>query len=179
MIYFLLFWEYFKIGLFAIGGGYATLPFLYHLSEVYHWFSLKQLSDMLAISAITPGPVGINMATYSGFTTAGVFGSLIATVSIVAAPLLIVLVVAKLLKHFEDNFYVKSALYGLRPAACAMLASVLVHLLKLNFQETFNLKALVVLILLFIIGMKMKNKPVILIVISGILGFIVNLYTYK
>ena len=83
LIYFQLFLEFFRIGLFSFGGGYATLPFLYHISDVYHWYTAKQLSDMLAISSITPGPVGVNVATFAGFTTSGLLGALIATTSVI------------------------------------------------------------------------------------------------
>ena len=75
-LYFFLYFEFFKIGLFSLGGGYATLPFLYHMSEQYHWFSPVELTQMLAISSITPGPVGLNVATYAGFKTAGIIGSI-------------------------------------------------------------------------------------------------------
>ena len=79
MIYLRLFWEFFKTGLFAIGGGMATLPFLHDIGEATGWFTQAQLMNMLAVSESTPGPIGINMATYVGFTVAGVPGAVIAT----------------------------------------------------------------------------------------------------
>ena len=82
-IYWFLFYEFFKIGLFSVGGGYATIPFLYQLIDEYGWYSAKQLSDMIAVSVLTPGPVGINMATFAGFQTAGIFAAILATVSII------------------------------------------------------------------------------------------------
>ena len=99
MIYLLLIYEFFKIGLFAIGGGYATLPFLYHISEVYNWISAKELIDMLAVSSITPGPVGINVATFAGFKTAGIIGSLLATTALILPSFIIVILISKLLSH--------------------------------------------------------------------------------
>ena len=90
--YILLFYEFFKIGIFAIGGGYATIPFLFHLTEIYSWFTPFELTNMIAISNITPGPVGINMATYVGYTTKGILGSLISIIGIIIGPFLITLI---------------------------------------------------------------------------------------
>ena len=94
MIYLLLIYEFMKIGLFAIGGGYATLPFLYHISEVYSWYSSKELVDMLAVSSITPGPVGINVATFAGFKSAGFLGAFLATASLIIPSFLIVILIS-------------------------------------------------------------------------------------
>ena len=85
-LYFLLFYEFTKIGLFAIGGGYAALPFLYFIQAKYQWFTIEELTNMIAVSNITPGPIGINMATYTGYTTGGIIGSVIATSAIVFLP---------------------------------------------------------------------------------------------
>lgn len=84
-IYLLLFIQFFKIGVFSFGGGYATLPFLYDIAEKFHWYGISQLTDMLAVSSLTPGPVGVNMATYAGFTTSGVIGALTATFAVMYA----------------------------------------------------------------------------------------------
>ena len=97
MLYLQLFLQFFHVGVFSFGGGYATLPFLYDIAEKYHWYSSKQLTDMLAISSITPGPVGVNMATFAGFTTSGILGALIATSAIVLPSFIIVTIVSKLL----------------------------------------------------------------------------------
>ena len=103
MIYLVLFWEFFKTGLFAVGGGLATLPFLYDMSARTGWFSGGQLADMLAVSESTPGPIGVNMATYVGYVTAGVGGAVVATLGLIAPSFLIVLVIAAFLKAFQDN----------------------------------------------------------------------------
>ena len=103
MIYLLLITEFFKIGLFSFGGGYATIPFLYHISQTYNWYSLNELSQMVAVASITPGPVGINVATYAGLKTAGILGSLCATISEMIPSLILVLIIAKLLKKFNDK----------------------------------------------------------------------------
>ena len=93
MIFLKLFFEYFKIGLFSFGGGYATLPFLYHISETHHWFNVKQLSDMIAVASVTPGPVGVNVATFSGYSTAGILGAFVATSAVVLPSLFLVIFV--------------------------------------------------------------------------------------
>ena len=97
MIYLSLFWEFFKTGLFATGGGMATLPFLYRMSETKGWFTAAQLADMVAVSESTPGPIGVNMATYVGFTTAGIPGSLIATIGLVTPSIIVILIIARIL----------------------------------------------------------------------------------
>ena len=124
MIFFLLCFEFAKIGFFSLGGGYATLPFLYHMSEVYNWFSPQELSQMLAISSITPGPVGLNVATFAGFKTAGILGSIIATMSIMLPSLFMILIISKVLKKVKDSPVLNSIMYALRPATAAMLACV-------------------------------------------------------
>ena len=108
MIYLQLLSEFFKIGLFSFGGGYATIPFLFHISEVYGWYTLKELTQITALASITPGPVGINAATYAGLKTAGLAGSILATTAEIIPSLILVLITAKLLKNFSGNFYVKS-----------------------------------------------------------------------
>ena len=104
--YFLLFYEYFKVGLFTIGGGYASLPFLYHMAENYDWFSIDELTQMIAVSGLTPGPIGLNMATFAGFKALGIFGSLVATVALVLPMMLITTQVFRFyLKEFTLIYY--------------------------------------------------------------------------
>ena len=105
MIYCQLFFEFFKIGLFSFGGGYATIPFLYHISEHFNWYSIEELTQMVAVASITPGPVGINVATYAGLKTAGILGSFIATISEMLPSLFMVLIVAKILKKLIFIFF--------------------------------------------------------------------------
>ena len=103
MIYLRLFWEFFKTGLFAVGGGMATLPFLYDISARTGWFTAAQLADMIAVSESTPGPIGVNMATYVGFTTAGIPGAVIATLGLAAPEVIIILIIARVLAAFRQN----------------------------------------------------------------------------
>ena len=123
MIYVQLFLAFFKTGLFAVGGGLATLPFLYEISDTWHWFSHADIADMIAISESTPGAIGINMSTYAGFLTAGVPGGFIATLGLGTPCVIIILIIARILKKFKDNPYVEKAFYGLRAASIAMISA--------------------------------------------------------
>ena len=124
MTYLLLFYEYFKTGLFAIGGGMATLPFLYDMSARHpDWFTTAQIADMLAVSESTPGPIGVNMATYVGFQVGGVLGAVIATIGLITPSIIVILIIAAFLRSFRDSRIVQSVFYGLRPASAAMVAA--------------------------------------------------------
>ncbi len=125
-VYLRLFWEFFKTGLFAIGGGMATLPFLKDIGETTGWYSYTDLMNMLAVSESTPGPIGINMATYVGFTVAGIPGAVIATVGEVTPSIVVILIIAAMLKKFRDSKYVNDAFYGLRPASTGLIGAACV-----------------------------------------------------
>ncbi len=131
MIYWLLFFEFFKIGLFAIGGGLVTVPFLFDLAEHYPWFNASDLADMIAISESTPGPLGVNMATFAGFKAAGVSGAVTATFGLVLPSVLIIIALSRLLKKFRDNPLVCSILSGIRPAVIALILFAGVEIAKL------------------------------------------------
>ena len=137
-LYLQLFWEFFKTGLFAVGGGMATLPFLYDISSKTGWCTHAQLADMVAVSESTPGPIGVNMASYVGFVTGGVGGAVVATLGLIAPSILIVLIIAAFLKAFRDSKYVDGAFYGLRPASTALIASALVTVAKVAFFSSQN-----------------------------------------
>lgn len=174
MIYLLLIFEFFKIGLFSFGGGYATIPFLYHISQQYNWYSLNELTQMIAVASITPGPVGINAATYAGLKTAGITGSLAATISEMIPSLILVIIVSKLLKNFSDNFYVKSAIETLKPISCALLTSVAIGLLR---PQISDIKAMLILAILLLLSWKSKKDPVFYMLIAGVMGVAVKLIT--
>ena len=123
MTYLRLFWEFFKTGLFAVGGGMATVPFLKNIGLATGWYSQTDLMNMLAVSESTPGPIGINMATYVGFTVAGIPGAVIATVGEVTPSIIVILIVAAMLAKFRDSKLVSNALYGLRPASTGLIAA--------------------------------------------------------
>ena len=123
MIYLRLFLEFFRTGLFAVGGGLATIPFLYHISDSTGWFTHGQLADMIAVSESTPGPMGVNMATYVGYTVGGVPGAVIATLGLITPSILVILIVARFLAKFRTNRTVDAVFYGLRPASCGLIAA--------------------------------------------------------
>lgn len=173
MIYFQLIFEFFKIGIFSFGGGYATIPFLYHIAQTHSWYSIEELKQMIAVASITPGPVGINVATYAGLKTAGIYGSLCATISEMIPSLILVLIVARLLKKFSDNFYVRSLIETLKPISCALLVSVAVGLIK---PELNDIKALILLALLLLMSWKSKKDPIFYILISAIVGTLLVLF---
>ena len=141
MIYLQLFWEFFKTGLFSVGGGLATLPFIYDMSDKTGWFTDQQIADMVAVAESTPGPIGINMATYVGYTTGGVFGSLIATLGIVTPAIILILIIATCLRKFRDSKLVSNAFYGLRPASTALIAAAGLSVVLISLVDTAAYKA--------------------------------------
>ena len=188
MIYLQLFFEFFKTGLFAVGGGMATLPFLYDMAEKTNWFTSGQLADMIAVSESTPGPIGVNMATYVGFTTAGFWGGLIATLALVTPSVIIIVIISYFLKAFRENKYVDAAFYGLRPAATGLIAAagmtvVTITLLQMDLfknsgsiMDLFNWKSLILAVIIYILSNNIKQTkklhPVFFIVGSAIIGIL-------
>ena len=183
MIFLQLFYEFFKTGLFAVGGGLATLPFLEDISQRTGWFTSAQLADMLAISESTPGPIGVNMATYVGFETAGILGSLCATVGLVMPSVILIILVSKVLEKFRSNTYVEAAFYGLRPASVAMVASAgigvaMTTLLNLSASGFAVLRwrelvlAAVILVLTNFVPKVKKFHPIVFIALAAAVGII-------
>ena len=141
MIFLQLFWEFFKTGLFAVGGGMATIPFLYNISDATGWFTHQDLVNMIAVGESTPGPIGVNMATYVGFLTgmdvAGVptaiLGGIVATLGLATPCVIVILIIASILKSFRNNKYVDAAFYGLRPASTGLITAAGPSLWKEGF----------------------------------------------
>ena len=168
MLYVRLFWEFFKTGLFAVGGGMATLPFLYSMSDTTGWFSHAQLADMIAVSESTPGPIGVNMATYVGFTAAGIPGAVIATLGLITPSIIIILIIARVLAAFRQNKYVDAAFYGLRPCSVGLIAAAGLLVVKIAlfdfdlFKESgvlldlFNWKAILLAAVLIVLTRYVK-----------------------
>lgn len=125
MIFLRLFYEFFKVGLFSIGGGLATVPFLSDLGSRTGWFSAGELANMIAISESTPGPMGVNTATYVGFHIAGVAGGVTATLGLVCPSIIVILIIAGFLKKFRESRGVDAVFYGIRPASTALIAAAL------------------------------------------------------
>ena len=195
MIYLQLFWEFFKTGLFAVGGGMATIPFLYDLSDKTGWFTHNDLANMIAVGESTPGPIGVNMATYVGFVTGmqqsgivpAILGAVTATLGLITPSVIIILIVAAILKSFRNNPYVNNAFYGLRPASTGLIAAagISVILSNLFFAEQFaagnilggiNWKGIVLAVILWLLTNIVKKTkkwhPIVFIGISALVGII-------
>lgn len=181
MIYLTLAFEFFKIGLFSVGGGMATLPFLMDLTTKYDWYTASELANMVAISESTPGPVGINMATYAGYQAAGIPGSLVATLSLTAPALIVIIVIAKFLENFSENPTVKAAFYGIRPAVAALIGYAVWELLKIALVTVENgvtqinyLNVVICFVTLGLLQIKKLGKlhPLIWIVAGAVIGII-------
>lgn len=167
MIYLQLFVEFFKIGLFSFGGGYATIPFLAHISEIYGWYSLADLRQMIAVAALTPGAVGINVATFAGLNTAGVLGSLIATFAETLPSLILILIIYKIITKYRENFYTKTIIKTLKPIGCGLLVTVFFELSQ-AYQN--DIKAIILFFALLTLGWKSKKDPVVYMLISALIG---------
>ena len=188
MLYLRLYFEFFKTGLFSVGGGMATLPFLYAISDKTGWFTHELLADMVAVSESTPGPIGVNMATYVGYVTGGIPGALIATAGLVTPCCIIILLIARALKQFRQNKYVDAAFYGLQPCSVGLIAAAGVLVLKISlfdfglFQQTgvlidlFNIKAFVLAAILVVCTRYVKRlkdlHPIVFIAASALIGIV-------
>lgn len=187
-LYLRLFWEFFKTGLFAVGGGMATLPFMYDISDKTGWFTHSMLADMVAVSESTPGPIGVNMATYVGFVTGGIPGAVIATVGLVTPSVILILLIARVLKAFRENQYVDAGFYGLRPCSVGLIAAAGVLVIKLALFNTelyastgalldlFNFKALILAAVLLAATRCIKKlkglHPIVFILASAVIGIV-------
>lgn len=182
-----LFYEFFKVGLFAVGGGLATLPFLYALSAKSGWFTSTDVANMIAVAESTPGAIGVNMATFAGFITAGAQGAAAATLGLILPSIVVVLLVANLLENFHENVVVKDAFYGLRPASIALLCAAGVKVFAaamLSFDKfcapvsfsalasALNWKAIVFGVILYTAQKRLKWSFVSFIALSAAAGII-------
>ena len=186
MLYLRLFWEFFKTGLFAVGGGLATLPFLRHIAENYHWYTVADLMNMLAVSESTPGPIGVNMATYVGFTVKGVPGAFWTTFSLVLPSVVVILIVARVLDKFKERKKEQASFGGVRPASAGLIAGAMfeVFLTSLFHPEAWgqdwtallNLPAIVFFAALFLlIGKFPRVHPILFIAAGAVFGVVLAL----
>lgn len=179
-----LMFEFIKTGLFSVGGGLATLPFLYEMSDATGWFSHADIADMIAISESTPGAIGINMSTYAGFKTAGVLGGILASFALALPSVIIILIIARFLNRFRNNPLVEGAFYGLRPASIAMITAAGLNVARValvnltayaqtgSLGDLFVWKALALAALIFIGMRKLKWSPLIFIGLSAVVGVV-------
>lgn len=193
MLYLRLFYEFFKTGLFAVGGGMATIPFLYSMADATGWFTRMDVDNMIAVGESTPGPIGVNMATYVGYITGGsvggtpfaVLGAVVATLGLITPSIIVILMIASFLKSFRDNRYVDSAFYGLRPASTGLIAAAGLSVVVSNLffagalesgfsLAAFNWKGWVLAIVLWVLTNKVKQTkklhPIIFILASAVVG---------
>lgn len=180
MIYLQLFYTFFKIGLFGFGGGYAMLSMIQgEVVTRYNWISTQEFTDIVAISQSTPGPIGINAATYVGFTTTGnVWGSILATLAVVLPSFILMLTISKFFLKYQKNPAVEAVFSGLRPAVVGLLASAALVLMNVenfgspvNDSYTFIVSALIFLVA-FIGTMRFKINPILMIIACGVAGLI-------
>jgi len=181
MILIILFLEFFKVGLFSVGGGLATIPFLYELAAKYNWFDEKMLMDMIAVSQSTPGAIGVNMATFAGFRASGILGGIIATLGLVTPSIIVIIIVAHFLNKFKESRTVESIFYGLRPAVASLIAAAGYQVFKVSILalDKFNLTHKLVdiiniksTILLFVLLFAFKKHPIVYIGSAALIGII-------
>ncbi len=195
MLYLRLFYEFFKTGLFAVGGGMATIPFLYNMADATGWFTRNDVANMIAVGESTPGPIGVNMATYVGYVTGGnigglpfaILGAVVATVGLVTPSIIVILIIASFLKSFRENRLVENAFYGLRPASTGLIAAagisvVMANLFYLENLELgfglslFNWKGWLLAIVLWVLTNKVKQAkglhPILFILASAVVGIV-------
>ena len=189
-----LYYEFFKVGFFAVGGGLATIPFLREIAMSYDWFDINTLSTMIAIAESTPGAIGVNMATYAGFNAghfaAGVggamVGAVISTLGLISPAIIVITIVSKAYKKFRDNRLVQNAFYGVRPAVMGMVASAGLILLQAallkgefadikSFFGAVDYKSLLLFAFTLVALRKVKVHPIVFIVIGGILGAVFSI----
>ncbi len=189
MTFLKLFYEFFKIGLFAVGGGPATIPFLQDLARSdYGWFNEDQLGVMVAVAESTPGPIGVNMATYAGYNAGfselgiagGILGGIVATLGLVTPSIIVIVLVAGFLKAFKENEYVKGAFSGIRPVVTALVAFAVFGIIKpifyVNGEFVIPVIAIsvVVFALMFIKKLK-KMHPAFWLVLGAVAGILLKL----
>ncbi len=179
-----LFFEFFKIGLFAVGGGLATLPFLTDLGASTGLFTVERLMDMVAVSESTPGPMGINMATYVGFETLGTLGGIVTTLGIVTPSIVVIILVSLVMEKFKESPAVKNIFWGLRPASMGLICMSALEVVKNsliyiddfagNILEIINVKGLIFAAVLLVFMVKVKIHPVFYVVIAAAVGVVVG-----
>ncbi|MDK2827934.1 MAG: chromate transporter [Clostridium butyricum] len=187
MIYLLLFFEFFKTGLFAVGGGLATLPFLINLTYKYDWFNQSMLADMIAVSESTPGPMGVNISTYAGYSSGDISGGIVATLGLITPSIIIIIIIAKFLEKFKTNKSVESVFECLRPASVGLIGVAAFEVVKIallnineylvtnNLLDLLNIKSCILFVIIFYSIIKYKKHPIVYIGISAVIGIIFGL----
>ena len=178
--------EFFKTGLFAVGGGLATLPFLSQMQQKYGWFTAEDLGNMIAVSESTPGPIGVNMATYVGYMTKGIFGGLLATLSLVLPSLIVILLIAKALDKYQKNPLIQNMFAFMRPAVTGLIAAAGFSVLKIalfdagapSFIAGINWIAVALFAVLLVLTQLKKLKkihPIAFIAVGAVVGILLGM----
>ncbi|NCB93802.1 MAG: chromate transporter [Clostridia bacterium] len=189
MILLRLAYEFFKTGLFAVGGGLATLPFLYEMSAKTGWFTRQDILDLVAISESTPGAIGINMSTYVGFITRGPVGAIVATLALATPSIIIIILVSKVMKRFKESPVVEGVFSGLRPASTGLIVAAGLSVAQMaflnevsfegfHFMDVFGWvrwEAVVLAVVMFVGLKKFKFHPIAYIFVSAVIGIIFQL----
>ena len=195
MIFLELYFRFFFVGLFAIGGGLATVPFLQSMGEATGWFNQSDIADMIAISESTPGPIGVNMATYVGYQSGevfgvagGIFGGVIATLGLITPSIIVIVIVARMLQKFKNSKYVEYAFYGLRAASIGLVASACLGVAKIAFWNAeimaesgsvfaaVDYKSIILSAVIFFCVTKFKKlHPIALILFSAVVGILLKM----
>ena len=197
MIIFQLLYEFAKAGLFAVGGGLATLPFLYEMSAKTGWFTGRDIADLVAISESTPGPLGVNMATYVGYKTLGMFGGFVSTLGLIIPSIIIIIIISKILDKFRDAPIVEKIFYGLRPASTALITVAGLGVAKIamlhldtyaetgQIMDVFNIPCIILAVVLYLLmkylpkqkinGRKLNLHPIVYIAFAAVVGVIFRL----
>jgi len=180
---FVLYIVFFQIGLFAVGGGLAALPFLFRLADKYEWLSHEQIGNMLAIVQSSPGALGVNMSAQAGYYAAGIPGAILASLGLVSPAIIIIVIVARMFAAFKENQIVAAVFTGLRPAATGLLCAAGFGAWKLSlynpaftaWYELLRWKECLLLILLFLGISRLKFHPIIYVIIAGVAGIVFKL----
>ncbi len=175
-IYLQLIWAYFKISIFGFGGGYAMLSLIRHEIVGKGWISEHMFTDIVAISQMTPGPIGINTATYIGYTaTHGtIIGAIITTLAVTLPSFLLVLYATKFIQRHKDSVAIKSIFAGLRPVVVGLIGSAALLLMNAeNFPQAHRLSSIAICIVAFILAYFYKIHPILIIILAGLTGYII------
>ena len=187
MIYWQIFISFFQAGLFAVGGGLATLPFFYAMSAETGWFTTTDIANMMAIAQSAPGPLGVNISTYAGYCITNPYGGIVATLSLTLPSLLCIISIHKIFMTNKNSQTLKDIFYGLNPASCALIAAAGIGVAKTTWIQQnifenpsmltniFNIKTVLISAIVWIALRKLKKHPIWYIILSAIAGILLNI----
>jgi len=166
-----LFWEFFKIGAFTFGGGYAMIPLIEkEIVNKYHWLTMEQFADLIAISEMTPGPVAVNSATFVGYRVAKFWGAVASTLGVILPSFLVIWAISSVFFQFQNNPIVQAAFKGLRPAVLGLIIVAVLSVGKVSILSGY--KSLIIVFGTIIALSIFKIHPILVLVISAIVGIV-------